>query len=135
MRCGSRSSCRVRASTTRAHPSAFVIPLPLRSVFVLFPWSFFTDTFCVPQTWIFERASERIVVSRHSFVNCTHLIVVAHDGTTRSRSFDTIDDAILYQALFERALTAAGWVLEEVVAPIDEHMAVDLGNGASISHL
>jgi hypothetical protein len=63
------------------------------------------------------------------------LIVVAHDGTTRSRSFDTIDDAILYQALFERALTAAGWVLEEVVAPIDEHMAVDLGNVASISHL
>jgi hypothetical protein len=109
--------------------------LPLRSVFVLFRWSFLTDTFRMPQTWIFERASERIVVSRHSFVNCTHLIVVAHDGTTRSRSFDTTDDAILYQALFERALTAAGWVLEEVVAPIDEHMAVDLGNVASISHL
>jgi hypothetical protein len=113
---------------TRAHESALVIRLPLRSVFVLFRWSFLTDTFRMPQTWIFERASERIVVSRHSFVNCTHLIVVAHDGTTRSRSFDTTDDAILYQALFERALTAAGWVLDEVVAPIGEHMAVDLGH-------
>ena len=50
-----------------------------------------------------------------------------HDGTTRSRSFDTIDDAILYQALFENALATAGWVLAEVVAPTDEHMAVDLG--------
>jgi hypothetical protein len=102
--------------------------LPLRSVFVLFSSSFLTDTFRMPQTWIFERGSERIFVSRHRFVNCTHLIVVANDGATRSRSFDTIDDAILYQALFEDALAAAGWVLEEVVAPTDEHMAVDLGH-------
>jgi hypothetical protein len=101
--------------------------LLLRSVFVLFPSSFVTDTFRMPQTWIFERVSERIVVSRHRFVNCAHLIVVAHDGTTRSRSFDTIDDAILYQTLFENALAAAGWALEEVVAPTEEHMAVDLG--------
>jgi hypothetical protein len=104
-----------------------VIRLPLRSVFVLFRWSFLTDTFRMPQTWIFERAAERIVISRHSFVNCTHLIVVAHDGTTRSRSFDTIDDAMLYQAQFEDALAAAGWVLAGVVAPTDEHMAEDLG--------
>jgi hypothetical protein len=76
------------------------------------------DTLLMPQTtWIFERASERIVFTRHKFVGCTVLIVVAPDGITRSKSFRQTEDAIAYQQHLESALTTGGWVLEAVTAP------------------
>lgn len=68
----------------------------------------------LPKTWIFERALERIVVSRHQYADCIQLLVVAQDGATRSRSFTYIDDAIAYQRQLESALVAAGWKLEEL---------------------
>jgi hypothetical protein len=68
----------------------------------------------LPKTWIFERASHRIVVSRHQHPDCIQLLVIAQDGATRSRSFTCIEDAIAYQRQLESALVAAGWKLEEL---------------------
>ena len=68
----------------------------------------------LPKTWIFERASERIVVSRHQYPDCIQLLVVAQDGATRSRSFTRIENAIAYQRQLESALVGSGWKLEEL---------------------
>jgi hypothetical protein len=69
----------------------------------------------LPKTWIFERASERIAVSRHQSDGCTQLLVVGRDGAARSRSFTSVEDAVAYQQQFESALISAGWVLEELL--------------------
>jgi hypothetical protein len=68
-----------------------------------------------PKTWIFERASERIVVSRHQYSGGIQLLVIGRDGATRSRSFTCIEDAVSYQQQFESALISAGWMLEELL--------------------
>jgi hypothetical protein len=68
-------------------------------------------------TWIFERATERLVFTRHKFVGSTVLVVVGPDGVTRSKSFGDVEDAIVYQQQFESALTSAGWILEAMTSP------------------
>jgi hypothetical protein len=74
--------------------------------------------------FVFRRAGDCIVITRHKFTNCTMLVVIRHDGTTHSRSFANVESAIVYHQQLECALTGGGWLLEKVVAPEQPSPAV-----------
>ena len=67
--------------------------------------------------WVFRRESESIIITRLSLPTSTLLVLIGCDGAPRSRSFPSLEDAMLYHLQLESALVARGWRLEEIVAP------------------
>jgi hypothetical protein len=64
----------------------------------------------VAHLWLFERASECILVTWTASRGGVVLIVITEDGTTRCRSFPNLGAFTHHQQAMQRALAAAGWV-------------------------
>lgn len=62
------------------------------------------------QLWVFERASERILVTWTATKRGVVLIVITEDGTTRCRSFGVKDAFNSYRHQMQATLREAGWV-------------------------
>jgi len=67
----------------------------------------------MPNLSLFERASERILVTWTASRGGVVLIVITDDGTTRCRSFPNLVAFTRHQQAMQRALTGAGWVRTE----------------------
>jgi hypothetical protein len=70
-----------------------------------------------PSTCTFERAWEHVTVTRHDADGSVQVVVKWSDGLTCSSAFVSLTEALEYQRQFESALSAAGWVREERIAP------------------
>ena len=64
----------------------------------------------VPNLMLFERASERILVTWTASRGGIVLIVITEDGTTRCRSFADSAAFTAHQQAMQSALDGAGWV-------------------------
>jgi hypothetical protein len=64
----------------------------------------------VQQLWVFERASERILVTWTASQGGVVLIVITEDGTTRCRSFGGADAFNAYRQQMQATLREPGWV-------------------------
>ena len=67
----------------------------------------------VPNLWLFERASERILVTWTTSRGGIVLIVITEDGTTRCRSFADPAAFAEHQQAMQGTLEASGWVRTE----------------------